>query len=107
MKKNAGHPVLLQLLVSVYNQSIQTYFYFPEVIICGRQRLERDDFDQLLAEEMVQPYKGRFVWPLVPAVEKRRGGPAAVFFAAPAQADCFDRICCTAPPAIFRRMLIH
>jgi hypothetical protein len=57
MKKNAGHPVLLQLLVSVYNQSIQTYFYFPEVIICGRQRLEREDFDRLLAEDMVQPYK--------------------------------------------------
>jgi cyclopropane fatty-acyl-phospholipid synthase-like methyltransferase len=57
MKKNAVDPVLLQLLVSVYNQSIQTYFYFPDVIICGYQRLEREAFDQLLANEMVQPFK--------------------------------------------------
>jgi hypothetical protein len=57
MKKTAVDPALLQLLVSIYNQSIQTYFYFPEVIICGRQRLEREDVERLLALHFLQPYK--------------------------------------------------
>ncbi len=56
MKRNAVDLVLLQLLVSVYNQSIQTYFYFPEVILCGRRRLDREEFDRLLTEELVMPF---------------------------------------------------
>ena len=48
MKKPAVDPHLLHLLVSVYNQSIQTYYHFPEVILCGRQRLEPEDLHLLL-----------------------------------------------------------
>ncbi|HET7897450.1 MAG TPA: hypothetical protein VFL47_07265 [Flavisolibacter sp.] len=64
MKKKAVNRQLLQLLVSVYNQSIQTYFYFPDVILCGHLHLEVEDFSQLLAEGYIAPYKadsfGRF-----------------------------------------------
>lgn len=55
MKKTTVDPALLQLLVSIYNQSIQTYFHFPEVIICGRNRLEREDFERLLHLRFIQP----------------------------------------------------
>ena len=57
MKKSAVDPVLLRLLVSVYNQSIQTYFYFPDVIICGPHRMEREEFQQLLTMHFIQPYQ--------------------------------------------------
>lgn len=57
VKKTTFNAGLLQLLVSVYNQSIQTYFYFPDVIICGPQRLDRDAFEQLLANNYLQAYK--------------------------------------------------
>lgn len=57
MKKTAVNAELLHLLVSIYNQSIQTYFYFPEVIICGHQRLEREAFEQLLSNKFLQVYK--------------------------------------------------
>jgi len=53
MKKTAVDPHLLHLLVSVYNQSIQTYYHFPEVILCGRQRLETEDLTLLLSNEFV------------------------------------------------------
>jgi hypothetical protein len=53
MKKPAVDPHLLHLLVSVYNQSIQTYYHFPEVILCGRQRLEPEDLALLLSNEFV------------------------------------------------------
>lgn len=49
MKKPAVDPHLLHLLVSVYNRSIQTYFHFPEVILCGGHRLEEEDLAVLLA----------------------------------------------------------
>lgn len=57
MRKNAVDSRLLQLLVSTYNQSIQTYHYFPEVIICGQQRWDREAFAQLLASRFIEPYK--------------------------------------------------
>lgn len=47
---------LLQLLVRVYNQSIQSYYFFPDVIFCGPHRLERNDFECLLAEGLIFPY---------------------------------------------------
>ncbi len=55
MKKAGVNHEILHLLVSVYNQSIQTYYHFPEVILCGRQRLEPDAFTQLLASEFITP----------------------------------------------------
>ena len=53
MKKAAVNQPMLHLLVSVYNQSIQTYHHFPEVILCGCQRMEPEDFAQLLAQEFL------------------------------------------------------
>ena len=53
MKKPAVDPHLLHLLVSVYNQSIQTYYHFPEVILCGRQRLDPEDLALLLSNEFI------------------------------------------------------
>lgn len=50
MNKPAVSPALLQLLVRMYNQSIQSYYFFPDVIICGRYRLEREQFEGLLRE---------------------------------------------------------
>jgi len=64
MKKTPINRQLLQLLVSVYNKSIQTYFYFPDVILCGHQRLDVEEFSHLLSEGFISPYKadsfGRF-----------------------------------------------
>jgi len=53
MKKPAVDRDLLHLLVSVYNQSIQTYHHFPEVIICGHQRLEPAELAWLVNEGFI------------------------------------------------------
>ena len=42
--------------MKVYNQFIQTYFYFPEVIICGSSRLEKEEFDLLLSHHFIIAY---------------------------------------------------
>ena len=57
IKQVPAHPELLHMLVSAYNQSIQTYFYFPEVIICGQQRLAREVFNVLAAKGFVTVYR--------------------------------------------------
>lgn len=56
MSNTAVNPSLLQLLVRVYNQSIQSYYFFPDVIICGNHRLEREEFESLLREGFIVPY---------------------------------------------------
>jgi hypothetical protein len=56
MKKTATNNRLLQLLVRVVNQSIQSYYYFPDVIICGDHRLEREEFELLLKEGCLESY---------------------------------------------------
>jgi len=56
MSKTATSQRLLQLLVRVINQSIQSYYYFPEVIICGQHRLEKEEFELLLSEGCIEPY---------------------------------------------------
>ncbi|GAA4747814.1 hypothetical protein [Flavisolibacter ginsenosidimutans] len=56
MNKTTVSQALLQLLVRVYNQSIQSYYFFPDVIICGHHRLERGDFEFLLKEGYIVPY---------------------------------------------------
>lgn len=56
MKKAAVSQPILQLLVSIYNKSIQTYYHFPEVILCGRQRIEPEDFAQLLLHDFLTVY---------------------------------------------------
>lgn len=57
MKKTGVNQELLHVLVSLYNQSIQTYYYFPEVILCGRQRIDRECFDALVAADFITVYK--------------------------------------------------
>jgi len=54
--KNKADKELLTLLVRVYNHSIQYYYHFPEVIIYGNRRLEVEAFNQLLANDFVEPY---------------------------------------------------
>ena len=56
MSKTAASQPLLQLLVRVYNQSIQYYFHFPDVIICGKLRLEEAEFQLLLAEGYLETF---------------------------------------------------
>lgn len=56
MKKDAVSKELLHLLVRVYNRSIQYYYYFPDVIICGHHRLERSEFESLLTQELITSY---------------------------------------------------
>lgn len=58
MKKTGVNQELLHVLVSLYNQSIQTYYYFPEVILCGRQRIEQECFEALLQAGLIEAYKG-------------------------------------------------
>ncbi len=47
----------LALLVRVYNCSIQDFFYFPDVIIFGKQRMEKEEFLFLLSEGYIAAYK--------------------------------------------------
>ena len=55
---------VLHLLVKAYNRPIQDYFYFPEVILLDKQRMEKEDFELLLSEGFLKEYKydsfGRF-----------------------------------------------
>ncbi|HEX8316193.1 MAG TPA: hypothetical protein VF609_14425 [Flavisolibacter sp.] len=56
MTRAAADQSLLQLLVRVFNQTIQYYYHFPDVIICGHQRLEKEEFDHLLSAGFITPY---------------------------------------------------
>lgn len=44
---------LLSLLIKAYNQLITDYFYFPEIIYAGSQKIERTDFEVLLSENLI------------------------------------------------------
>lgn len=44
---------VLSLLVKVYNCAIRDYFYFPEVIYAGNQKIERTDFEILRAQDLI------------------------------------------------------
>ncbi|RYZ25309.1 MAG: hypothetical protein EOO10_18615 [Chitinophagaceae bacterium] len=56
MSKTAASQSLLQLLVRLYNQSIQTYFHFPDVIICGHHRIDEAEFNLLVVEGFVDAF---------------------------------------------------
>lgn len=47
---------LLQLLVRVFNHSIQSYYHFPEVIIYGPHRMEPQEFELLLYHDFVSTH---------------------------------------------------
>lgn len=55
---------LLPVLVKAYNTTVTDFYYFPEVVFAGRQRIDREAFDQLLANEWLHEIKrdafGRF-----------------------------------------------
>ena len=44
---------LFGLLVKVYNRAVTDFFYFPDIVYVGNQKIERTDFEFLLAEELV------------------------------------------------------
>jgi hypothetical protein len=44
---------LLCVLVKAYNCSITDYFYFPEVIYAGDQKLDRADFEALVSDRLI------------------------------------------------------
>jgi len=44
---------VLNLLVKVYNCAITDYFYFPDVIYAGNQKIERADFELLVSEKLI------------------------------------------------------
>lgn len=50
MNKAAISPGMLRLLVRAYNQSIQSFHFFPEVIIGNSTRFEVHEFNALLNE---------------------------------------------------------
>ena len=54
----------LALLVKVVNCTIQDFFYFPDVIIVGKRKIEREEFHFLLSEGYIAYYRadsfGRF-----------------------------------------------
>ena len=56
MSKSAANQQLLLLLVRVYNQYIQYYYYFPDVVLCGNHRLEKMEFDFLLNEGLIMSF---------------------------------------------------
>ena len=55
---------LLSLLVKVYNTCIQDFYYFPEVIVVGRQRITGEEFSLLLEGGWIELFRfdsfGRF-----------------------------------------------
>ncbi len=55
---------LLSLLVHAYNNCIKDYYYFPDVIFIGEQRVSKEEFDILLLEGYIEEVQhdsfGRF-----------------------------------------------
>jgi hypothetical protein len=47
-------PAILALLLKAYNRPVKDYYFFPDVIFVGRQRMEPEDFFQLVAEGYLQ-----------------------------------------------------
>jgi hypothetical protein len=48
---------ILFLLVKAYNRSITDFYYFPDVILLDKQRLEKEDFELLLSGGYIHLYK--------------------------------------------------
>ncbi len=55
---------LLPVLVKALHTTVTDYYYFPEVVFAGRQRIDREAFDSMCAEGFLQKTKcdafGRF-----------------------------------------------
>ena len=55
---------LIQVLVKAYNTILTDYYYFPEVVFAGRQRIDKEAFDYIKSEGYICEIKhdsfGRF-----------------------------------------------
>lgn len=55
---------LIHVLVKAYNTTLTDYYYFPEVVFAGRQRMDKEAFEYLKAEGYISQMKhdafGRF-----------------------------------------------
>ncbi len=55
---------LIQVLVKAYNTTLTDYYYFPEVVFAGRQRIDKEAFDFIRAEGYIKELRrdsfGRF-----------------------------------------------
>jgi hypothetical protein len=55
---------IMSLLIRVSNNSVQSFFYFPDIIFVGKQKIEKEEFHFLFAEGFITEYKsdsfGRF-----------------------------------------------
>ena len=55
---------LLSLLVHAYNNFIKDFYYFPDVIFIGEQKISKEEFDLLLSKAFIEEYHhdsfGRF-----------------------------------------------
>ena len=47
-------PSLLALLLKAYNRPVMDFYHFPEVVLIGRQRIEPEEFFQLISEGLLQ-----------------------------------------------------
>lgn len=45
---------ILALLLKAYNRQVKDFYYFPEVILVGKQRMEPEDFFLLISEGYLQ-----------------------------------------------------
>ena len=64
---------LLPVLVKALHTTVTDYYYFPEVVFAGRQRIDREAFDAMLAAGFLHQTKrdtfGRF-YTLTPKAEQ-------------------------------------
>lgn len=49
-----ANTAILALLLKAYNRPVKDFYYFPEVIMVGRQRIEPEEFAQLIAGGYLQ-----------------------------------------------------
>lgn len=48
---------IIALLVRASNCPIQDYYYFPDVIFIGKEKIDKEKFTLLLTEELIAVYK--------------------------------------------------
>lgn len=48
------HTALLALLLKAYNRPVMDYHYFPDIVLIGKTRIEREELQMLLSEGYLQ-----------------------------------------------------
>ena len=41
---------MLALLLKAYNKEVKDFYYFPDIVLIGRMRIEQNELQQMLAE---------------------------------------------------------